>query len=63
MAHANMDAVFDLASEVASAKGPSDLVVIWSANARRQFEMIIDQARELTELGQKFANRSYTQNL
>jgi len=63
MALANADAVFDLASEVASAKGPSDLVVIWSASARRHFEMMIDQTRELTELGQKFANRSYPQNL
>ena len=56
MAHANADAVFDLAREVAGAKGPSDLVVIWSAYARRQFEMTINQARELTELAQKFAN-------
>ena len=63
VAHANADAVFDLASEVAGAKGPSDLVVIWSAYARRQFEMMTNQARELTELGQKFANRSYPQNL
>ena len=56
MAHANADAVFDLAREVAGAKGPSDLVLIWSAYARRQFEMTISQARELTELAQKFAN-------
>jgi len=61
MAHANADAVFDLASEVAGAKGPSDWVVIWSEYTRRQFEMMIDQTLELTELGQKFA--SYTQNL
>jgi hypothetical protein len=63
MAHANADAVFDLASEVAGAKGPSDLVMIWSCYARRQFEMMINQARELAELGRKFANRSYPQNL
>jgi hypothetical protein len=36
MAHANTDAVFDLASEVTGAKGPSDLVVICSAYARQQ---------------------------
>jgi hypothetical protein len=59
MAHANADAVFDLASEVAGAKGPSDLVLIWSVYVRRQFELLIDQTRELTELGQKFANRSH----
>jgi hypothetical protein len=45
MAHANADAVFDLASEVAGAKGPSDLVVIWSVYVRRQFELLIDQMR------------------
>ena len=58
MAHANADAVFDLASEVAGAKGPSDWVVIWSEYTRRQFEMMSDQTLELTELGQKFATEA-----
>jgi hypothetical protein len=55
MAHANVDAAFDLAHEVASAKAPSDLATIWFAHARRQFEMMTKQTRELTELGQRFA--------
>jgi hypothetical protein len=58
MAHANMDAVFDLAHEIASAKAPSDLVPIWSAHAKRQFEMVTKQAKELTEVGQKVATRN-----
>jgi phasin len=58
MAHANADAVFDLAHEVASAQAPSDLAAIWSAHAKRQFEMMTKQTRELTELGQKLASRS-----
>jgi hypothetical protein len=58
MAHANADAVFDLAHELTSAQTPSDLAAIWSAHAKRQFEMMTTQARELTALGQKFASRS-----
>jgi hypothetical protein len=58
MAHDNAEAVFDLAREIASAQAPSDLVAIWSAHARRQFEMMTKQTRELTELCQKLAGRS-----
>jgi hypothetical protein len=54
MAHANADAVFDLAHEVASAQAPSDLAAIWSAHAKRQFEMMTKQTWELTELGQNW---------
>jgi phasin len=58
MAHANADAVFDLAHELTSAQAPSDLAAIWSAYAKRRFEMMTAQTRELTALGQKFASRS-----
>jgi hypothetical protein len=58
MAHANADAVFDLAYEVASAQAPSDLATIWSAYAKRQYEMMAKQTQEFTELGQKLASRS-----
>jgi hypothetical protein len=58
MAHANADAVFDLAHELTSAQAPSDLAAIWSAYAKRRFEMLTTQTRELTALGQKFASRS-----
>jgi hypothetical protein len=58
MAHANADAVFDLAHEIASAQAPSDWVAIWSAHAKRQFEMMTKQAQELTEVGQKLASRN-----
>jgi hypothetical protein len=58
MAHAHADAVFDLAHELTSAQAPSDFAAIWSAHAKRQFEMITTQARELSALGQKFASRS-----
>jgi hypothetical protein len=58
MAHANADAVFDLARDVASAHAPTDLAAIWSAHARRQFEMITNQALDLSELGQKLASQN-----
>ena len=58
MAHANADAVFELAHEVAGAQAPSDLAAIWSAHAKRQFEMMTNQTQELTALGQKFASRA-----
>jgi len=58
MAHANADAMFDLAHEVAGARAPSDLMAIWSAHAKRQFEMMNKQTRELTELGQKLASQN-----
>jgi phasin len=58
MAHANAEAVFELTHEMVSAAAPSDLAAIWSAHARRQFEMMTKQTRELTELGQKLAGRS-----
>jgi hypothetical protein len=57
MAHANTEAVFDLAHEIASAEAPPDLAAIWSAHARRQFEMMTNHALELAELGQKLARR------
>ena len=60
MAHANADAVFDLAHDLASAQAPSDLAAIWSAHARRQFDMMTTHARELTALGQKFARATLT---
>jgi hypothetical protein len=56
MAHANVDAVFYLAHEVASVQTPSDFIGIWSAHAKRQFEMMTKQTKELTELGQKLAS-------
>jgi hypothetical protein len=58
MAHDNAEAVFDFAHKIASAQAPSDLVAIWSGHARRQFEMMTNQTRELTELGQKLASQN-----
>jgi phasin len=58
MAHANAEAVFELAHEIARANQPSDLAAIWSEHARQQFERMTRQSKELTDLGQKLAGRT-----
>jgi hypothetical protein len=58
MAHANSEAVFELAHDIASAKAPSDLAAIWAEHALRQFELMTKQSKELTDLGQKLAGRT-----
>jgi hypothetical protein len=58
MAHANVDAAFELAHEIASAQTPSDLVAIWSAYAKRRYELMTKQSKEFTEVGQKLASQN-----
>jgi phasin len=58
MARANAEAAFDLAFQIATAKAPSDIVELWSQHARKQFELLSEQTKELTALGQKMASQS-----
>jgi len=58
MAQANAEAVFELARQLATAKAPSDIAELWTAHARKQFEMLSEQTNELTALGQKIAGES-----
>jgi hypothetical protein len=58
MARANTNAAFDFAREVAEAKVASDLVQAWTTHATKQFDMLTEQASELTTLGQQFASTS-----
>ena len=58
MAHANSEAVFELSHEIASAEAPSDLAEIWAEHARRQFELMTKQSKELTNLGQELAGQT-----
>jgi hypothetical protein len=53
MTRANTEALFLLARQLANAKAPSDFATLWTTHARKQFEMLSDQARELAALGQK----------
>jgi phasin len=58
MAQANTEAVFEFARKLASAKSPSDFAEVWTAHTRKQFEMLNEQTKELTALGQKMAGES-----
>jgi phasin len=58
MAQANADAVFELARRLASAKAPSDITELWTSHAKKQFETLTEQTKELSALGQKIAGES-----
>ena len=58
MAQANAEAVFDFARQLATAKQPSDMVEPWTAHAKKQFETLTEQTKELSALGQKIASES-----
>jgi phasin len=58
MARANTEAVFDFALQISTAKAPTDIVELWTTHARKQFEMLSEQTKELTVLGQKIAGES-----
>jgi hypothetical protein len=53
MTHANMDALFEFARQLATAKAPSDIIELWTAHTRKQFETLTEQTKEMTALGQK----------
>jgi len=57
-ARANADAIFEFAHQIATAKSPSDFAGLWTSHARRQFELLSEQSKELTALGQKIAGES-----
>jgi phasin len=58
MARVSTEGVFEFARQLATAKSPSDLVELWTSHARKQFEMLNEQIKELTALGQKMASES-----
>jgi len=58
MAQTNTMAALDFARELATAQGPSEAMALWSSHARKQFETMTEQTRELTTLGQKVATSS-----
>jgi phasin len=52
---ANSDAAFDLMGELMSAKSYSEIVELYSAYLRKQFDVLVTQAKELSEHAQKIA--------
>ena len=57
-AHANSDAAFNLMSELMTAKSYSEVVELSSAYLRKQFDTMIEQAKELSEHAQKVATET-----
>jgi phasin family protein len=58
MAHANMEAFFGFARQLVTAKAPSDIMELWTAHARKQFETLTEQTKDLSALGQKIGKES-----
>jgi phasin len=57
-AQANWQSTFDDAKRLASAKSPQEMLEVWTTCVSRQFETLIEQARELAMLGQRVATDS-----
>jgi phasin len=53
IAHINASAAFAYADDLLGVKSPSEFIELSTAHARRQFEAIAAQTKELTELAQK----------
>jgi len=57
-ARANTNAAFDFAGELITAKTLSELIELSSAHARKQFETLTQQSKELGALAQKVATET-----
>ena len=57
-AQLNSDAAFEHARQLMSAKTPSELLELWATYARKQFEVLSEQTKELATLGQKVATET-----
>jgi phasin len=62
MAQHNTMSALDFAREMSTAKGPADAAALWSSHAKRQFETLMEQTKELTALAQKVATSSAEPN-
>ncbi len=58
LARTNTNAAFDFAGEVMAAKTLSEVVELTSAHARKQFEALTEQSKELGALAQKVATET-----
>jgi len=58
VARANTNAAFDFAGEIMAAKTLSEVVELTSAHARKQFESLTEQSKELGALAQKVATET-----
>ena len=57
-ARVNTNATFDFAGELITAKTLSEVIELSSAHARKQFEALTEQSKELSALAQKVATET-----
>jgi phasin len=57
-AQLNSDVAFDHAKQLMSAKSPSEMLELWTTYARKQFEVLTEQTKELAMLGQRVATET-----
>ena len=55
---ANTTATLDFAQELLSIKSPAEAMELWTSHARKQYETLAAQAKELAELSQKVATET-----
>jgi phasin len=55
---ANTSSSLDFAQELFGVKTPAAAMELWTSHAKKQFETLVAQAKELTELGQKVATET-----
>jgi phasin len=55
---ANTSSSLDFAQELFGVKTPAAAMELWTTHAKKQFEALATQAKELTELGQKVATQT-----
>ena len=55
---ANTSSSLDFAQELFGVKTPAAALELWTTHAKKQFETLAAQAKELTELGQKVATET-----
>jgi len=58
IAKINADAAFDYAKQIVSVKSPSEMMALWTAHARKQFDALTEQTKELATLGKKVSSAS-----
>jgi phasin len=58
MMKSNTTASLDFAQQLFGVKSPSEALELWTSHARKQFETLTAQAKQLAELGQKVATET-----
>jgi phasin len=62
IARTNANTAFDCMQEMLGVKSPSEFVELSTSHARKQFEAMTAQTKELTELAQKITTETATQS-